>query len=84
MVIFNFCFFPLPKFQMTIVKYLIIDFEGSDKDAFVFTLAFQSIPKRTTNQFREFLRKMLPRNLAPVNKQMLAWKLIEKGLQIFY
>ena len=57
---------------MTIVKYLIIDFEGSDKDAFVFTLAFQSIPKRTTNQFREFLRKMLPRNLAPVNKQMLA------------
>ena len=29
MVFFNFCFFPLPKFQMTIIKNLIMDFEGS-------------------------------------------------------
>ena len=29
MVFFNFCFFHLPKFQMTIVKNLIMDFEGS-------------------------------------------------------
>ena len=29
MLFFNFCFFPLPKFQMTIVKNLIMNFEGS-------------------------------------------------------
>ena len=35
------------------------------------SVAFQSISKRTKNQFREFLRKMLPWNLAPVNNQIL-------------
>ena len=29
-----------------------------DQDAFVFTVAFRSISKRTANQFREFLRKI--------------------------
>ena len=30
-----------------------------DKDEFVFTVAFHSISKRTANQFREILRKVL-------------------------
>ena len=53
-------------------------FRKSDKDAFVFTVAFQSISKRTTNQFREFLRKMLPWNLAPVNNQIIPENLLQK------
>ena len=31
-----------------------------DKDAFIITVAFQSIPKKATNQFREALRKRFP------------------------
>ena len=55
-------------------------FRKPDKDACVFTVAFPSIPKKTTNQFREFLRKMLPWNLAPANN--LDWKYTAKGLDI--
>ena len=35
-------------------------FKKHDKNAFVFTVALQSIPKRATNQFRESLRKTFP------------------------
>ena len=31
LLFFNFCLFPLSKFQMTIVKNLIMDFEGSNE-----------------------------------------------------
>ena len=53
---------------------------GPGKDVFAFTVAFQSIPKRAINQFQESLRKRFPRNLAPINKQMLASKFIKRGL----
>ena len=53
-------------------------FKKPDKDAFVFIIAFQSIPKRATNQFRKSLRNKFFWNLALVNKQMLAYKFIEK------
>ena len=49
-----------------------------DKDVFIITVAFQSIPKRATNQFREALRKRFPWNLALVNNQMLACKWLNK------
>ena len=55
-------------------------FKESDKEVFVFTVVFQSIPKRATNQPQESLRKRFPWYLALVNKQMLACKFIEKDV----
>ena len=43
-------------------------FKKPNKDAFAFIVAFQSISKSTTNQFRESLRKSFPWNLALVNE----------------
>ena len=53
-----------------------------EKDALVFKVAFPSIPKRATNQFRKSLRKRFPWNLALVNNQMRACKFIEKGFHV--
>ena len=49
-------------------------------DTFIFTVAFQSIPKKATNKFPEYLRKRLPWNLAPVNKHILTSWFNGKGL----
>ena len=56
-------------------------FSASDlKLAIVFTVAFQNILKRATNQFLESLRKRLLWNLPLAKKHMLPCKSIEKGL----
>ena len=40
MVFLNCCFFPLPRFQMTIVKNLMMDFEGSYSNFYYVTNIF--------------------------------------------
>ena len=68
-----YCWFWTSKWRMVMLRVhfndrYTSDHQKSDKDVFVFTVAFQSILSRATNQFRESLRKRFPWNWALVNK----------------